>query len=108
MIEIHFKKSDSVSSVTVNEGQTLLDAAKKLNISEITGDCKGNCACGTCHVHIDNNWINKIEPIWSASLETYLLGKSKHYNEKLSRLACQIEIKNEYNGLIVNLIKETS
>ena len=108
MIEIHFKKSDSVSSVTVSEGQTLLDAAKKLNISEITGDCKGNCACGTCHVYIDDNWINKIEPIWSASLETYLLEKSKHYNEKFSRLACQIEIKNEYNGLIVNLIKETS
>ena len=108
MIEIHFKKSDSVSSVTVNEGQTLLDAAKKLNISEITGDCKGNCACGTCHVYIDDNWIDKIEPIWSASLEIYLLEKSKHYNEKLSRLACQIEIKNEYNGLIVNLIKETS
>ena len=75
MIEIHFKKSDSVSSVTVNEGQTLLDAAKKLNISEITGDCKGNCACGTCHVYIDDNWIDKIEPIWSASLETYLLEK---------------------------------
>ena len=108
MIEIHFKKPDSVSSVTVNEGQTLLDAAKKLNISEITGDCKGNCACGTCHVYIDDNWIDKIEPIWSASLETYLLEKSKHYNEKLSRLACQIEIKNEYNGLIVNLIKEIS
>lgn len=108
MVEIYFKKSDSISSVSVNEGQTLLDAAKKLNISEITADCKGNCACGTCHVYIDANWIDKIEPIWSASLETYLLEKSKHYNEKLSRLACQIDIKNEYNGLIVNLIKETS
>jgi 2Fe-2S ferredoxin len=106
MVEIYFKKSDSISSVSVNEGQTLLDAAKKLNISEITADCKGNCACGTCHVYIDANWIDKIEPIWSASLETYLLEKSKHYNEKLSRLACQIDIKNEYNGLIVNLIKE--
>lgn len=106
MVEIYFKKSDSISSVSVNEGQTLLDAAKKLNISEITADCKGNCACGTCHVYIDVNWIDKIEPIWSASLETYLLEKSKHYNEKLSRLACQIDIKNEYNGLIVNLIKE--
>ena len=68
MVEIYFKKSDSISSVSVNEGRTLLDAAKKLNISEITADCKGTCACGTCHVYIDANWIDKTEPIWSASL----------------------------------------
>ena len=107
MVKIFFKKSDYTLSVNIDEGQTLLDAAKKLKIPEISGDCKGNCACGTCHIHVDETWVDKIEPIWSASLETYLLEKSKYYNEKLSRLSCQIDIKNEYNGLVVNLIKES-
>ena len=107
MVKIFFKKSESILSVTIDEGQTLLDAAKKLKIPDISGDCKGNCACGTCHIYIDENWVDKIEPIWTASLETYLLEKSKHYNEKLSRLSCQIDMKNEYNGLIVNLIEES-
>ena len=107
MVKIFFKKSESTLSVIIDEGQTLLDAAKKLKISEISGDCKGNCACGTCHVYIDENWVDKIEPIWTASLETYLLEKSKHYNEKLSRLSCQIDMKNEYSGLVVNLIEES-
>ena len=107
MVKIFFKKSESILSVTIDEGQTLLDAAKKLKIPDISGDCKGNCACGTCHVYIDENWVDKIEPIWTASLETYLLEKSKHYNEKLSRLSCQIDMKNEYSGLVVNLIEES-
>ena len=107
MVKIFFKKSESILSVTIDEGQTLLDAAKKLKIPDISGDCKGNCACGTCHIYIDENWVDKIEPIWTASLETYLLEKSKYYNAKLSRLSCQIDVKNEYNGLIVNLIEES-
>ena len=107
MVKIFFKKSETILSVSINEGQTLLDAAKKLKISEISADCKGNCACGTCHIYIDENWVDKIEPIWTASLETYLLEKSKYYNEKLSRLSCQIDIKNDYDGLVVNLIEES-
>ena len=48
-----------------------------------------------------------IEPIYPASLEPYLLEKSKQYNPKLSRLSCQIEIKNEYDGLTVSLLDDT-
>ena len=107
MVKIFFKKSETILSVSINEGQTLLDAAKKLKVSEISADCKGNCACGTCHIYIDENWVDKIEPIWTASLETYLLEKSKYYNEKLSILSCLIDIKNEYDGLVVNLIEES-
>ena len=107
MVQIFFKKKDSITSTTIDEGQTLLDAAKKIKIPEIAGECRGNCACGTCHIHIDESWIDKIEPIWTASLESFLLEKSIHYNEKLSRLSCQIDIKNEYDGLIVNLIEES-
>ena len=108
MIKVFFKKSDSITSTMINEGQTILDAAKQINIKEIPGDCRGNCACGTCHIHIHEDWVDKIEPIWSASLETFLLEKSSHYNKKLSRLSCQIDVKNDYDGLIINLIEESS
>ena len=105
MIRVFFKRSmTEILETTAIEDDTLLDAARKLNISEITGDCKGNCACGTCHVHLFDEWADKIEPIYPASLEPYLLEKSKKYNPKLSRLSCQIEIKNEYDGLTVALL----
>lgn len=105
MTKIYFKKSNQILVSEVEEGQTLLDAAKKINITEITADCRGNCACGTCHVHIDDEWVDIIEPIYIASLEPYLLEKSKHYNEKLSRLCCQIDIKDSHDGLVVHLLE---
>ena len=105
MAKIFFKRANQILEVDVNVGETLLDAAKKINISDITADCKGNCACGTCHVHIDEKWVDVIEPVYLASLEPYLLEKSKQYNKKLSRLCCQIEIKKEYDGLVVHLLE---
>ena len=63
MAKIFFKKINKIFEVDIDAGKTLLDAAKKINIPEITADCKGNCACGTCHVHIDDKWIDIIEPI---------------------------------------------
>ena len=101
---------NEILETTVNEGATLLDAARKLNISEITADCKGNCACGTCHVHISNEWVEMIEPIYPASLEPYLLEKSKQYNA-INYMnyygSLDFEIKNEYDGLTVSLLDDT-
>ena len=40
MTKIYFKKSDEILESEINTGQTLLDAAKKINISEIKVDMK--------------------------------------------------------------------
>ena len=105
MAKIFFRNSSNQRlDVEVNPGETLLDAAKKINIKEITGDCRGNCACGTCHVHISEEWIDHIEPIYIASLEPFLLEKSDKHDTRLSRLACQVEIKEEYDGLVIDLL----
>ena len=96
---------DVTLSVPDQEGWDTYRQELRDCISDITADCKGNCACGTCHVHIDEKWVDIIEPIYLASLEPYLLEKSKQYNKKLSRLCCQVEIKNEYDGLIVHLLE---
>ena len=31
MVKVFFKKSDSITSTMINEGQTILDAAKQIN-----------------------------------------------------------------------------
>ena len=36
MIKVFFKKSDSITSTMINEGQTILDAAKQINIKEMS------------------------------------------------------------------------
>ena len=42
-------------------GESLMEIALSNDIPGIEADCGGSCACGTCHVYIENNWLNKLE-----------------------------------------------
>ena len=103
-IKINFVRGDEVLSTTMSVGRTLLDAAKKLKIPEIPAICGGSCNCGTCHVHIDPEWVDKIEPMDPGSMELFMLERSEHFDEDRSRLCCQMDIYDVYEGLTVHLV----
>ena len=94
------------SNIDMPEGARVVHAAYKLKLPEIPADCRGQCQCGTCHVHVDLQWIDKIDPMALDSMELFLLKRSKSYNPKSSRLSCQIRIKNEHDGLTVSLVND--
>ena len=63
------------------------------------GDCKGRAWCGTCHIQIVEGTISE-----KMSVEEKLtLSKIKASNLE-SRLACQIPVTSELNGLIFKMI----
>ena len=39
-----------------------MEGAIKNKIPGIDADCGGACACATCHVYVDNKWIEKLSP----------------------------------------------
>ena len=86
--------------VSVEDGMTMMNAAVENFVPGIDGDCGGACACGTCHVIVDSEWIPKIPP--SSKVEQSMLRLTPEVEEG-SRLACQIEIGNELDGLVVRL-----
>ena len=56
-------RGQEVIPVQVNEGMTLMEAARDFSneaIDEIPADCGGCCACATCHVRIDQKWTSII------------------------------------------------
>jgi 2Fe-2S ferredoxin len=111
MITVNFVRNGETIPVKVEEGTTLMEAAKHfapVNIDEIAGDCGGSCACATCHVYIDNTWVKKIEGADPARGEIELLEYDQNYKKDTSRLACQIILGKEHNGLIAHLITEKS
>ena len=65
---------------------------------------KTNWAC-TCHIHLTGEWVDKLGKIDYNGLETSLMEYEKNYVEGVSRLACQIKLQPEHDGLIVNLLK---
>jgi ferredoxin, 2Fe-2S len=87
-------------SVDVPVGTTLMRAATDNHVPGIDGDCGGNCACATCHVYVDAAWSQRVGTR-SAGEEDMLNLVAELRGS--SRLACQITLTEELNGLIVNL-----
>jgi len=109
MITVYFVRNGMKIRVDVPIGMTLMEAAKKysvIEIREITADCGGACACGTCHVTIDERWIDKLLPMNENYAELDILEFDKQYKKGLSRLACQIQLTKEHDGLIAHLLDE--
>ena len=107
MITVYFVRDGKKIPVEVEEGNTLMEAAKFFsndNVPEISADCGGVCACGTCHVYIEEPWKSIIKPINIDLPEIDLLEYEEKYKENVSRLSCQIELTSEYDGLVAHLI----
>ena len=103
MITVYFIRTNNEKvCVEVEEGTTLMQAAREAKLREIPADCGGNCACATCHIHLTNAWSHLL-PIKQNGLEQSLLEYEKGYIEGVSRLSCQIQLTKELDNLTVRL-----
>ena len=90
------------SEVDANVGGSLMEAAVDNDVPGIDADCGGACACATCHVYVDPQWLAKVGS--ADDLETDMLDVAEGVQEN-SRLACQIQISDELDGLVVTTPK---
>src|SRR5690554_549490 len=86
--------------VEIAEGQTLMQTAVDNSIPGIDADCGGACACGTCHVIVDQDWIQSTGNINAD--EQGMLGLTPEKTDT-SRLSCQVTVSEALDGLIVRL-----
>ena len=77
-----------------------MEGAIKNKIPGIDADCGGACACATCHVYVDNKWIEKLSP--KDDSEEDMLDFAFEVKSN-SRLSFQITVSDELDGLIVNI-----
>lgn len=66
--------------------------------------CGGQCACATCNCHIDTDWFDKLPA--PGEDERELLESLDHYEAGRSRLACQVNMTPELDGLRVTVAPE--
>jgi len=81
------------------EGWRVMEVIRDWGLS-IKAECGGACACATCHVYIDNDWVNKLVPPTDEEVERL---DDAFFVEPNSRLACQILMNEDTNGLRVKL-----
>ena len=61
MVKVVFIEHDGNShEVNAYVGESLMESAVSNNVPGIDADCGGNCACATCHVFVNPEWIAKV------------------------------------------------
>ena len=88
-------------AVEADLGISAMEAAVKNGVPGIDGDCGGAAACATCHVYVDPEWIGRTGPA-AEGLEQSMLEFAEDVTGQ-SRLACQIVIADNLDGLILKL-----
>lgn len=70
----------------------------------VYAECGGACSCATCHVYVDDAWLNALEP--ASDEETDMLDEAMMVEDN-SRLSCQIIMNESLDGLAVTLAPGT-
>jgi ferredoxin len=89
--------------VEAADGDCLLDIAQAAG-QPLEGTCEGQMACSTCHVIIDKDWFGKL-PTASEDEEDMLDLASGA--RRTSRLACQIRLNKNLDGMTVHIPAES-
>ncbi len=79
-------------------GSTVMETAIRNDIPGIVAECGGGCSCATCLVHVDEAWVERLDPR-SEEEETQL--DFAYDVRPNSRLSCQIKVTEELDGLVV-------
>ncbi len=87
-------------SADVENGTTLKDAALDNNVPYVIGECGGSLSCATCHVVVDDSWMETCgEP---RMLEDDMLDFTDVERGPNSRLSCQIIVSDKLDGIILH------
>jgi ferredoxin, 2Fe-2S len=82
-------------------GLSLMETAVQNGIVGIEAVCGGACSCATCHVRIGPDWA----PVSGTPdlMEEAMLEQAEGYGPG-SRLACQIKLRPELDGLVATVV----
>ena len=103
MPKIVFVETDGTEKeFEVADGLSVLEAAHKNGI-DLEGACEGSLACATCHMVVDPDWYDKLDP--PSDEEEDMLDLAFGLT-RTSRLTCQIRVSGAIDGLRVRLPEE--
>lgn len=84
-------------------GSSLMEAARGSGVDDMLALCGGCLSCATCHVIIDDRWIDMVG--LADADENDLLDSSDH-RTATSRLSCKMLLTDALDGLCVTIAPE--
>ena len=95
----------NAKSIDVEKGLSVMEGAIQNDIPGIDADCGGSMACATCHVYVEEKWLDKIPKAEEAEVDMIDMAFEPKKN---SRLSCQLIVSDELNGLTVTTPEKQS
>ena len=96
---VYVRPDRTKQQIDVPTGDSIMVGAIRNNVSGIDAECGGCLSCATCHVYVDQN-----SAVPGATIdELELLDGVAAARLPESRLACQIIVKPELEGLVVRI-----
>lgn len=93
---------DSIQDLEALDGWRVMEIIRDWGLP-IRAECGGASACGTCLVHVDEDWLAKLHPPLPEELAQLDALFDVRAN---SRLSCQILMSAALDGLTVTLAAE--
>ena len=106
MVKIIYKDyQGSSKKIEVENGLSVMEGAIQNDIPGIDADCGGSMACATCHVYIEEKWLDKLPKAEDAEVDMIDMA---YEPKKNSRLSCQLIVSDELEGLTVTTPQKQS
>jgi ferredoxin, 2Fe-2S len=86
--------------VQAKTGLKIMEILRELDYG-VAAICGGLCSCATCHVYIDDAWVDRVPK--KQSDEQELLNELSDYRPQNSRLSCQVEFTENLDGVKVTI-----
>ena len=87
-------------TLDVQNGLSVMEGAVQNDIPGIDADCGGGMACATCHVYINDEWLDKLPPKEDGEEDMLDMAFEPKKN---SRLSCQLIVSDDLEGLTVDI-----
>ena len=97
-------RDGTLQALALEPGVSLMEAMRDAGLP-VKAECGGNCICSTCHVYVESGWLDRLPPKASGEEETLDEACEPRAN---SRLACQIPLTADLDGLRVTLAPDWS
>lgn len=102
VLKIIFVSPDGARrTVDAAPGTSVMQAALAQGVDEIYADCGGAAMCATCHIYVDESYLDRLSPM--ADDENDMLDATSSERRKNSRLSCQVKMTESLDGIVVHL-----
>ena len=99
MPKITYQDNEGNSKIIeVDNGLSVMEGAIQNDVPGIDADCGGSMACATCHVYVEEKWLDKIPKPEEGEIDMIDMA---YEPKKNSRLSCQLIISEDLDGLVV-------